>query len=207
MVERLGTASDCAVCMELGVTQPAPSCAHGPAARARCRARSSAALRALRSLALRSLALRSLALRSLALRSRSLALAALACALGACSDDTCSNVDTEIGYVCTPDTAAPAVALQLDVRESCGTSEARGQVCTAQVQGGTVLLTLTEDHCNVGTIFSDIATCSRAVVSCKVPALGEGDYQVVFRGGPAQLLKVRQGGALSCRLPAAPPAP
>jgi hypothetical protein len=130
-----------------------------------------------------------------------------AAALAGCGDNLCTNVETDISLVCTPDTAAEGVPLTLDVRQSCGLNEARGQACTATVEGGTVSLTLTEDHCNVGTAVSDTATCTKAVVPCKIPALGAGDYQVVFKGGPGQVLHVRPLGALSCRLPAPPPAP
>jgi hypothetical protein len=137
------------------------------------------------------------------------AVLALCCgaALSGCGDSLCSNVETDISLVCTPDTAAPGLPLTLDVRQSCGVNEARGQVCNATVQGGTVVLTLTEDHCNVGTAVSDTATCTEAVVPCKIPALGVGDYQLAFQGGPGQVLHVRAGGALACRLPAPPPAP
>jgi hypothetical protein len=139
---------------------------------------------------------------------RAAAFAALvACAAAGCGDDICVNVETDISLVCTPDSAAPGLPLLLDVRQSCGLNEARGQACSAVVQGGAVLLTLTEDHCNVGTAVSDTATCTHAVVSCKVPPLGEGDYQITFKGGPGQVLRVRTGGALSCRLPSPPPAP
>ena len=131
----------------------------------------------------------------------------LACAAAGCGDDICVNVQTDISLVCTPDTAAPGLPLLLDVRQSCGLNEARGQACSAVVQGGTVLLTLTEDHCNVGTATSDYATCTHAVVPCKIPAIGVGDYQLSFQGGPGQVLRVRDGGALSCRLPTPPPAP
>lgn len=132
---------------------------------------------------------------------------ALACAAAGCGDDICANVETDISLVCTPDAVAAGIPLQLDVRQSCGLNEARGQACTAVVLGGTVALTLTEDHCNVGTSLSDTATCTRAVVPCKIPALEPGDYQLSFKGGPGQVLRVRPGGVASCRLPTPPPAP
>jgi hypothetical protein len=75
------------------------------------------------------------------------------------------------------------------------------------VQGGTVVLTMTEDHCNVGTATSDYATCTYAIATCVVPPLEPGDYQLSFKGGPGQVLHVRPGGAPSCRLPSPPPAP
>ncbi len=131
----------------------------------------------------------------------------LACAAAGCGNDICANVETDISLVCTPDSAAPGIPLQLDVRQSCGLNEALGQACTAVVQGGAVVLTLTEDHCNVGTALSDTASCTRAVVPCKIPPLEPGDYQLSFKGGPGQVLKVRAGGAPSCRLPTPPPAP
>ena len=131
----------------------------------------------------------------------------LACAAAGCGDDICANAETDISLVCTPDSVAPGIPLQLDVRQSCGLNQARGQACAAVVLGGTVVLTLTEDHCNVGASSSDIATCTRVVVPCKIPPLQPGDYQLSFKGGPGQVLKVRAGGAPSCRLPAPPPAP
>ena len=138
---------------------------------------------------------------------RALAGLALACAAAGCGDDLCVNVETDISLVCDPDSVAPGVPLKLDARQSCGLDEARGQACTAVVQGGTVVLTMTEDHCNVGTATSDYATCTYSVATCLVPPLEPGDYQLSFKGGPGQVLRVRPGGALSCRLPSPPPVP
>ena len=132
----------------------------------------------------------------------------LACfAAAACGDDICSDVQSEIGLVCTPDTAAAGIPLKLDIREACGVNEARGQTCTAVLLNGSVVLALHEDHCNVGTSVSDNGACSRNIVPCQLPALGPGDYPLVFAGGPGQVLRVRPGGAPNCRLPTPPPAP
>ena len=136
-----------------------------------------------------------------------LVLTLAATALAACSDDTCSDVETEIGIACTPDPAGADRLLLLEVREACGTNCAQGPSCTATFSGGAVRLSLHEDHCYVGSVSCDQTTCSRLVVPCTLPALREGDYPLLFRGGPAQVLHVRQGGAGSCRIPLPPPAP
>jgi hypothetical protein len=126
---------------------------------------------------------------------------ALALPLTACLDDLCGAVEGEIGVVCAPDAALADAPLVLEVREACGTECARSPVCTAALAAGALHLTLTEDHCSVGTTACDAATCLRAVVPCPVPPLPAGDYPVVVSGGPAQVLRVRAGGQPSCRLP------
>ena len=130
-----------------------------------------------------------------------------AVALAGCGDDICADVETEIGLACTPDPAGADRVLVLEVREACGTNCARSPTCTATFSGGAVQLSLHEDHCNVGAVSCDTTTCSRLVVPCTLPALREGDYPLVYRGGPAQILRVRQGGAGACRIPVPPPAP
>ena len=135
-----------------------------------------------------------------------LALAAAA-ALASCSDDTCGDVETAIGLACTPEPAGADRMLVLEVREACGTNCARSPSCTAVVSGGAVRLSLHEDHCFVGSVNCDSTTCSRLIVPCTLPALREGDYPLIFQGGPSQILRVRQGGAGICRLPRPPPAP
>ena len=139
-------------------------------------------------------------------RAALLALAALAVASG-CGDNICGDVETEIGLACTPDPAGEGRELSLEVREACGTNCARSPTCTATFSGGVVRLSLHEDQCYVGALVCGSTTCSRLVVPCTLPALREGDYPLVYRGGPSQILRVRQGGSGACRIAQPPPAP
>jgi hypothetical protein len=126
------------------------------------------------------------------------------CALSACVDDTCFQVEGELGLLCVPDVAAADAPLVLDAREACGTQCARSPVCSAALQGGAVRLTLTEDHCEPGVASCDESDCLRTILSCQIPPLPAGDYPVLMRGGPPELLRVRAGGTAACRLPATP---
>ena len=131
------------------------------------------------------------------------ACAAFAIALVCSCSSDCNNVDVDIGAACLPELAAANLGLLIQVRESCGMNCARTPGCTAVLRSGAVVLELSEDQCPNLSIGCSQMLCQERVVSCKIPALTEGDYPVVIPGTASRVLRVRDGATLrSCTLPA-----
>lgn len=124
-----------------------------------------------------------------------------------CDNVSCKTIVTDLGALCLPDTAQPNTDLLVEVRELCATNCARLPNCTATVVEGAVVLDVHQDVCNdVSQVTCTPQQCMRRSVLCKLPGLPQGDYAVRAPGIEDQLLRVRAGGTVSCRLPVTPDA-
>lgn len=130
---------------------------------------------------------------------RRLALAAALCA-AACSDSQCDTGTVDVSEVCLPGSVAPGIPIVVDVRELCGRGCSGVPNCTALMRNAQVALDLEQDVCQETLTSECVALgCQQRVVRCELPALDGGDYVVSAPGGFARVLKVREGGASTCR--------
>ena len=133
---------------------------------------------------------------------RSLCAALLLCAAACNSGISCDTRTDDLGDLCIPATLAPGIPSVLDVRELCGGGCTSMPSCTALFRGGTVALDVAHEVCSDSASGGCIAVgCQQRIVRCVLPALAAGDYTLTVPGGPARLLRVRGGGAASCRFP------
>jgi hypothetical protein len=130
-------------------------------------------------------------------------LAALAVALAACnSTDTCDDKTDDVGDLCLPADVAPNLPVLLEAREQCGATCTGTPNCSAIFVDGRVALEVSQEVCSSSqSAFCILLGCQRRIMQCTLPPLAEGDYALTVPGGPPRLLRVRSGGAGSCRFP------
>jgi hypothetical protein len=126
----------------------------------------------------------------------------LAAALGAaaCSDQSCNTGVVDVSEICVPQSLAPGLSADIDVRELCGLGCSGVPSCTALFRNAQVLLDTEQDVCQESlTANCALQGCQQRVVRCKLPALNPGDYVVSASGGVNRVLHVEVGGSSSCR--------
>ncbi|MFL5311314.1 MAG: hypothetical protein ACJ79H_12760 [Myxococcales bacterium] len=106
--------------------------------------------------------------------------------------------------VCLPDLAAAQTPITLQAADPCTSCDFDGLSCTATIDGesGNVRLTVLTTACQRSGLCA--AVCVRRDTSCVLPPLAPGERAVVVNGVLAGTLRVAEGGAGSCSLPAGP---
>jgi hypothetical protein len=130
-----------------------------------------------------------------------LSLAALALASARCDNTTCVDRNPDVGAVCLPPTVQAGQTSVIEVRESCGLCSSQPQ-CDSTLIDGAVRVELHARICNDGSVTCDTNLCLQRIVRCTLPSLPQGDWPLVLPGNQARLIRVREGGLSSCRLPA-----
>jgi hypothetical protein len=130
-----------------------------------------------------------------------LSLAALALASARCDGTTCIERNPEVGDLCLPAAVQAGQTSVIEVRESCGLCSSRPQ-CDTTLIDGEVRVDLHAQLCNDGSVSCDTNLCLQRIVRCTLPSLREGDWPLVLPGNQTRLIRVREGGLSSCRLPA-----
>ena len=130
-----------------------------------------------------------------------LSLAALAVASARCDNATCIDQNPDVGSLCLPATVQAGQTSVIEVRESCGLCSTRPQ-CETTLIDGAVQVDLHAQFCNDGSISCNTNLCLQRIVRCTLPSLPEGDWPLVLPGNQTRLIRVREGGLSSCRLPA-----
>jgi len=128
-------------------------------------------------------------------------LAALALASARCDNTSCIDRNPDIGASCLPPTVQAGQTSVIEVRESCGLCSTRPQ-CDTTLIDGEVRVEVHAQLCNDGSITCDTNLCLQRVLRCTLPSLPEGDWPLVLPGNQMRLIRVREGGLSSCRLPA-----
>jgi hypothetical protein len=138
----------------------------------------------------------------MALRRAALALSFAAAALAAARCDTTSCIDrnADVGTLCLPDTVQAGRTFQIEVREACGLCSTQPQ-CHATLLDGEVRVDLQAQLCNDGSVNCDTNLCLERIVRCTLPSLPSGDWPLVLAGNQVRVLRVREGGSSSCRIP------
>ncbi len=129
---------------------------------------------------------------------RRIALAAALCA-AACSDQNCNTGIVDVSEICIPQSLAPGLGAELDVRELCGLACSGVPSCTALFRNAQVLLDTEQEVCQDQILGCTTRACEQRVIRCKLPALNPGDYVVSASGGVDRVLHVEVGGSSSCR--------
>jgi hypothetical protein len=130
-----------------------------------------------------------------------LSLAALAVASARCDNSTCIERNPDVGSLCLPATVQAGQTSVIEVRESCGLCSSQPQ-CEATLIDGEVRVDLHAQLCNDGSISCNTNLCLQRIVRCTLPSLPEGDWPLVLPGNQTRLIRSREGGLSSCRLPA-----
>jgi hypothetical protein len=130
-----------------------------------------------------------------------LSLAALALASARCDNTTCADRNPDVGAVCLPPTVQAGQTSVIEVRESCGLCSSQPQ-CDSTLIDGAVRVELHAQICNDGSVTCDTNLCLQRIVRCTLPSLPQGDWPLVLPGNQTRLIRVREGGLSSCRLPA-----
>lgn len=124
----------------------------------------------------------------------------LAVSAGCGNNIPCETGIADVGEVCLPGRIAPDVPVTLEVRELCGRGCTQPPSCSAIFRGGQVVLDVEQEVCADTRTASCLELgCQERVISCKLPALKEGDWALAIPGSPPRLLRVQDGGASSCR--------
>lgn len=125
---------------------------------------------------------------------------AIALCAAACSDQNCNTSVVDVSEICVPQSLAPGLEADIDVRELCGLGCSGAPSCSALFRNAQVLLDTQQDVCQESlTANCALQGCQQRVVRCKLPALGPGDYVVSASGGVNRVLHVEAGGSSSCR--------
>jgi len=127
-------------------------------------------------------------------------LALVAVASARCDNATCIDRSPDVGSACVPASVEPDQNFVIEVREACGLCSTQPQ-CTATLLDGEVHVDLHSQLCNDGSIICDTNLCLQRVVRCTLPSLPLGDWSLVLPGNQTRLIRVRNGGLSSCRLP------
>ena len=130
-----------------------------------------------------------------------LSLAALAVASARCDNSICIDRNSDVGSLCLPATVQAGQTSVIEVRESCGLCSTQPQ-CETTLIDGAVQVDLHAQFCNDGSISCNTNLCLQRIVRCTLPSLPEGDWPLVLPGNQTRLIRVREGGLSSCRLPA-----
>jgi hypothetical protein len=130
-----------------------------------------------------------------------LSLAALALAAARCDNTSCVDRAPDVGGLCLPATVQAGQTSVIEVRESCGLCSTQPQ-CEATLIDGEVHVDLHAQICNDGSVTCDTNRCLQRIVRCTLPSLPEGDWPLALPGNQTRLIRVREGGLSSCRLPA-----
>lgn len=130
-----------------------------------------------------------------------LSLAALALASARCDNSTCVDRNSDVGSLCVPATVQAGQTSVIEVRESCGLCSSQPQ-CDTRLIDGEVRVEVHAQLCNDGSISCNTNLCLERIVRCTLPSLPEGDWPLVLPGNQTRLIRVREGGLSSCRLPA-----
>jgi hypothetical protein len=130
-----------------------------------------------------------------------LSLAALALASARCDNTTCVDRNPDVGALCLPATVQAGQTSVIEVRESCGLCSSQPQ-CDATLIDGAVQVELHAQICNDGSVTCDTNRCLQRIVRCTLPSLPQGDWPLLLPGNQTRLIRVREGGLSSCRLPA-----
>lgn len=129
-----------------------------------------------------------------------LSLAALSLASARCDNTSCIDRNADVGSLCLPDTVQSGQTSQIEVREACGLCSTQPQ-CDATLLDGEVRVDLRAQICNDGSISCNTNLCLQRIVRCTLPSLPAGDWPLVLPGNQVRLLRVRDGGLSSCRIP------
>jgi hypothetical protein len=129
-----------------------------------------------------------------------LSVAALALAAARCDSTACLDRNADVGTLCLPDTVQPGQTFQIEVREACGLCSTQPQ-CDATLLDGEVRVDLHAQLCNDGSVTCDTNLCLQRIVRCTLPSLPVGDWPLVLPGNQIRVLRVRDGGLSSCRIP------
>jgi len=129
-----------------------------------------------------------------------LSFAAVAIAASRCDNTSCIDRNADVGVLCLPDTVQPGQTFQIEVREACGLCSTQPQ-CEATLLDGEVRVDLHGQLCNDGSITCDTNLCLQRIVRCTLPSLPAGDWPLVLAGNQIRVLRVRDGGLSSCRIP------
>lgn len=95
---------------------------------------------------------------------------------GTCADWTGQPVD----WSCVPRMARAGVPIVLEVEERCGVCGTTAERCNVSVEGHAITLSLDGKTCEPPAGVACSETCGRNRVRCKLPALGEGRYEVHY---------------------------
>ena len=124
----------------------------------------------------------------------------------ACGDgNACNTGPSDVGDVCLPPLIAPGVPITLEVRELCGRGCTAAPTCSAVLRGGQVALQVEQEVCADTLTASCLGEpCQERAITCKLPALTAGDWALAIDGVPSRVLRVRDGGVVTCRFQLAP---
>lgn len=129
------------------------------------------------------------------------ALAAAVLVLAAGCSEVCETDDVRATNVCVPAQARADSPLTLQINLGCSGCRQIDSGCHAQVISNRIVLEGTRTTCSTP---GDMGVCTMAcgidVVDCALPALAEGDYEVIVGGAKHSVLAVRATGETRCTL-------